>query len=153
MQSIDLSQVEKFSDDINKALDSVPGARRQLHQEIAEMAKRDVDSEIAATVNDSSGKIREWQESHVGSGGGYAAVRATDSSSGSNSPGAITNYLENGHRIRPPSGAAKRYRPRIRQPYVDGRHFYQEAQSAAEADALALAEGFADRLAERLEGK
>lgn len=49
--------------------------------------------------------VRDMQSVYIGSGLGYAAVRAADTSTGANSPGAITNYLENGTlggtRIRP----------------------------------------------------
>jgi len=152
MQSIDTSSLEKFSDDLNKLLDESPQKRRELHEQIAQAAKEEVDTQIAASVNDAGGRIQGWQETHVGSGGGYAAVRATDSSSGANSPGAVTNYLENGHKIRGPSGHAKHYKPNIKVPRVEGRGFYLAAQSAAEARAITLAEHFADEIAEKLEG-
>lgn len=151
MQSIENSDLEKFSDELNNLLNEVPEMRRELHEELAQAAKEEVDSQIVASVNDASGKIRAWQEPHVGSGGGYAAVRPSDSSTGANSPGAITNYLESGHKIRKPSGNAKHYRPNIKVPYVEGRHFYEASRSAMESKAIATAERFADRLAERLE--
>ena len=88
----------------------------------------------------------------VGSGGGYAAIRPVDTSTGDNSPGAITNYLESGHKIRRPSGLARRYRSRIRKAYVDGYHFYQKAETRVEAKAIKLAQEFADKLAKRIEG-
>ena len=153
MQSIDLSGIERFSDELNKILDEAPGKRRELHEQLATLAKKEVDSQIAASVGGNSGKITEWQEPHVGSGGGYAAVRATNSISGANSPGAITNYLENGHKIRPPSGQAKRYHPNIHHPYVDGKHFYQASSAALESQAIAAAQRFAGQIAERMNGK
>jgi hypothetical protein len=101
MQSINLNGLEELTKELNALLNEFPEARRKLHEEMANMAKKEVDTQIIASgIQDDKGKIREWQEEHVGSGGGYAAVRAAKGSTGDNSPGAITNYLENGHRIR-----------------------------------------------------
>lgn len=152
MQSLEKSDLEKFSDDLNDILDKIPDARRELHEKIAVMAKQEVNTQINVSgIHDSGGRIKEWQEPHVGSGGGYAAVRASGSSSGDNSPGAITNYLENGHKIRRPSGQAKRYRPKIKLPYVDGKHFYQNSKAALESKVIDLAENYADDLLKGLE--
>lgn len=150
MQSIDLDQLNRLTDNLNAVLKDAPEERRALHEQLAEMAKEEVDSAIASSVGDSSGKIADWQESHVGSGGGYAAVRAQTGTTGSESPGAITNYLENGHKIPRPSGTAKHYKPAIKTPYVEGRHFYEHSRTAAESRAIDIAEDFADKLAERL---
>jgi hypothetical protein len=153
VQSVDFSGLEKFNKELNDLLNQIPGTRRKLHEDIAVMVKKEVDLSIQASgINDSTGKIREWQHKYVGSGGGYAAVRAIDRSTGNNSPGAITNYLESGHKIRTPSGKAKRYKPRIKTPYVSGRHFYQKARVIAEAQAITLAEKYAEDLARRIEG-
>lgn len=153
MQSVEMRGMNQLSDDLEALLKESPKLRRELHQELADMAQKEVRQAIAGSVNDSHGRVRGWQEKYVGSGGGYAAVRPTDSSTGKNSPGAITNYLEGGHKIRPASGTAKRKRkPRIRVAYVDGRHFYASAATRVEAKALQIAEAFADSLAEKLGG-
>ena len=153
MQSIELDALEKLDEDLKDLLEEFPKARRELHERLAEMIKEEVDKQIDASgLNDSRGKIKGWQEPHVGSGGGYAAVRAQKGETGDNSPGAITNYLENGHRIREPSGKSKYYRPRINKPYVDGYHFYQAARTVVEAKAIAEAERFVEEFRRRLEG-
>lgn len=153
MQSIEMGGLEKFTKELNDLLDEIPEARQKLHEELADMIKKEVDTQIIASgVKDTHGKIRRWQERHVGSKGGYAAVRATDSSTGDNSPGAITNYLESGHKIRTPSGKAKYYKPKARVPYVEGWHFYQNARKTVESEAIKLAEKFAENLAKRIEG-
>lgn len=152
MQSIN-TNLDDITKDLDAILKELPEERRKLHHELAEMIKKEVDTQIvAAGVNDSQGNIRKWQESHVGSRGGYAAVRASDKSTGDNSPGAITNYLTSGHKIRPASGKAKRYKPKIKKAYVDGRHFYQAAQKSVDAKAIQIVSKFADELAARLEG-
>ncbi|EPR12496.1 hypothetical protein [Ruminiclostridium papyrosolvens] len=153
MQSLQIDGISDFDSDLEELLGKLPDKRRDLHERIAKGTKEEVDKQINASgLKDSSGKIKDWQESHVGSGGGYAAVRAEKGETGKNSPGAITNYLENGHRIREPGGNSKTYRPRIKKPYVDGYHFYQSAQTSAEAKAIAEAEKFVEEFRQKLEG-
>lgn len=151
MQSVDLSELDRLTENMNKLLEEAPEKRRELHERLAEEAKQEVDTQISADVGGDSGKVQSWQEPHVGSGGGYAAVRASDITSGNNSPGAITNYLENGHTIRKPSGQAKRYRPEIHTAYVDGKHFYESTRASMQSKAISIAEDFANQLAGRLE--
>lgn len=119
MPSIDISGLTEFSRKLNRLLDEAPEMRRKFHEEIAEMAKEQIDAHITNSgIEDNNSKIRDWQEEHVGSGGGYAAIRASDESTGANSSGVITNYLEGGHGIRSSGGQAKRYEPNIKVPYV-----------------------------------
>lgn len=152
MQSVDILGINELDDSFKSLLEDIPEMRRELHEQIADIIKTEVDIQISNSgLNDNSGRVKAWQEPHVGSGGGYAAVRPTDSSIGANSPGAITNYLENGHAIRGPSGKVKNYRPRIKKPYVDGYHFYKTARANVQSKAIAAAELFADEARRRLE--
>jgi hypothetical protein len=153
MQSIDLTALERFDKELQDLLDEIPDRRREMHEKIAVAIKEEVNLQIAQSgLADSSGRVRDWQKQYVGSRGGYAAVRAADNSTGNNSPGAITNYLENGHKIRQPSGNSKHYRPRIKKPYVDGYHFYASARTTVEAKAIAAAEEFVKEISQKLEG-
>ncbi len=128
-------------------LDEFPQQRRTLHERVGKAIQRELQSQITASgVNDPHGKIRKWQVLHVGSKGGYAAIRPEGSEGG-----AITGFLEEGHRIASPRGG-KGYRPRIRAAYVNGFHFYAAASQHAESIAIAEAEDWADSLARRLEG-
>ena len=137
----------------NKLLDSREGLRRKYHEQLADIAKEEVDRGINATVNDRNGKVRGWQEKSVGSGGGYAAVRAQKGKTGKDSPGAITNYLESGHKIRSPSGKAKqKRRRRVNVAYVNGRHFYRSAQSSLDSKLLSIAREYADEIGSILNG-
>ncbi len=66
----------------------------------------------------------------------------------------ITQYLEKGHRIRPPSGRAKRYQPRIRSGrlYVPGRQFHSWTKpDAMRAAVPAARKGITDWLEELAE--
>ena len=160
MQEVDTREMVDFGRTLSDLLGELPEMRRELHEKLAELAKKEVDAAIDASGNpkkmESTGEVKRWQVKHVGSGGGYAAVRAMreregGGENGPKSAGAITNYLESGHKIRPPSGKPG-YRPRISMVYVNGYHFYQTARSSFEAKAIRLAEQFSDKLADRLEG-
>lgn len=151
MQSIDLSALEGFTKDLDTLLKKMPDKKRELHVGLANLTKAEVDTQIEAS-GVSSNKIKSWQEAHVGSRGGYAAVRASNRGNGNNSPGAITQYLEGGHKIRSPSGKSKRYKPAIRKPYVDGKHFYKIARTAVESKAIDVVNQFAEDLVKELGG-
>ncbi|MDU6306629.1 hypothetical protein [Faecalispora jeddahensis] len=165
--SINLSALDGLTKDLDALLKKMPEKKRELHEELAKLAKQEIDAQISASgIDDSSGKIKGWQEPHVGSHGGYAAVRAAAGTTNSgirrlyrkkksaydNSPGAITNYLDGGHEIRRRGENSKRYRPAIKKPYVDGRHFYENARTALESKAIDLVNRFADDLAKELGG-
>jgi len=156
MQSIDIHGFRELDADFQRILDEAPGSRRELHESIAAMLEQEISMAISNSgLNDSNSRVRRYQIKHVGSGGGYAAIRPAGSSdgaeTGSNGPGAITNYLESGHKIRAPKGG-KGYRPRIRVPHVNGYHFYNTAGVAAEAKAIRMAEDFANNLVGRIGG-
>ena len=146
MQSLEIKGLDELVSRIEKVVENMPERRRKLHTTLAERLKASVDAEIAVSVNDSHGKIRSWQEAKVGSGGGYAAVRAVKGGSGADSPGAITNYLESGHKIRP-AGSGKNYRPRIRVPYVNGKHFYAAVRGRIAGEVMAAGEDFIKEIA------
>lgn len=151
MQSVDLKALDELEKDIADLIKSFPDMQRELHEEFANTIKKKVDSEIVASLKNGASKIKRLQGKYVGSYGGYAAVRAVDTSTGSESPGAITNYLENGHKIRKPTGRNKRYKPRINKIYVDGYHFYSKASNNLEADIIKISEKFANKIRNKLE--
>lgn len=139
--------IGEIAADFERLLAEIPDMRRGLHEELAGVAKSEVNASIGGT-----GKVQGWQERIVGSGGGYAAVRPIKTPSGKGGPGAVTNAIEHGHKIRLPGGKANRYRPRVKVAHVSGRFFYQKAEAGVEAKAIAAAEAFCDKLAARLEG-
>lgn len=149
--SIILEGLDELTDRLNQILKEFPEKRKELHERLAVMIKETVDSSItAAGFRDGGEMLKRMQERYVGSGGGYAAVRPTNKTTGDNSPGAITRYNEDGHKIRK-SEHGKGYRPRIKTPYVNGRHFYANAESEVESKAIKLAEDFVKEIAGRLE--
>lgn len=150
MQSVEIQGLDKLDSALKKILDEAPAARRELHERIAARVQSEVAAQVDASgIHDDGGKIKGWQEGRVGSGGGYAAVSAVSNESGPSSPGAITYYLNSGHKIRPPG---KTRRSRVKVAYVNGRHFYQAASERAEAIAYEEVEKFAAEIAKKLEG-
>ena len=120
--------------------------QRAIHERLGARMQAGVRGQIRGRINDAHGTV-------AGSGGGYAAVRPTNSSSGPDSPGAITNYLENGHARRRPSGRAKRYRPRIKVLYVNGRGFYSAVRPSLARMLQSEVTRWGDEVATRLGGK
>ena len=153
---IDMGMLSEFSAALDALVKDSPELQRELHTELADELKRALDGSISSAVNDSSGHVRSWQEKHVGSKGGYAAVRPAKGtlSRGGKSYriAAVTEYLERGHKPRRPSGADDNYRPRLKNAYVDGRHFYSKTYNKIERTAISRAERLVNTIAERLEG-
>ncbi|MEA5085099.1 MAG: hypothetical protein VB018_13275 [Lachnospiraceae bacterium] len=142
-----ISGLNRLGESFDRLLESMPDKRRQLHEAIADKAVQEVHSDIDKNLNDNNDKIKGWQEGSVGSGGGYAAVRAIKGETGANSPGAITNYLESGHAIRRPRVDRPMSQRRVKMAAVAGRGFYADAKVNAEAIAIGLCEQFAEDLA------
>jgi hypothetical protein len=156
MQSVDYKDLDALDKRFADVLEKLPEARRQMHEEAGAAVKRLVQAEIARSgLNDSHGKIRGWQEKYVGSKGGYVAVRpigeGEGGGAGRNSAGAITKYLEAGHKTRRPSGGAKRPRQsRAAKPYAKAYGFYQSARNQAQLVAIDAANQYAEQVAEGL---
>ena len=127
--------------------------QRAIHERLGARMQAGVRSQIRGKINDAHGHISGVQARVVGSGGGYAAVRPSGTDSGPDSLNAITNYLENGHAIRRPSGRNPRYRPRIKMLYVSGRGFYNAARPSLPHMLQDEVERWGDEMAARLEGR
>lgn len=154
MQSVDTSSLDKIDKALSDALKKAPEMRRKLHEELARNMHNAVVGNIGMTTERHTGDLQRWQKAYVGSGGGYAAVRAEDTSTGANSPGAVTNYVNSGHKIRrAANGMRGRRKRRIRVAYVDGRYFYQSAARDMESALAPLAEKFVRDIASIIEGK
>lgn len=147
----------------------LPKLRKQIHEEIAQSLKRGIDSNINATINDSHGKIRDWQVPRVGSGGGYAAISPTSKPPGKNGAGAITNYLENGHMPRRAAANSKyvytltkadirrakeiaERRAKQAGTYIEGRDFYQKTEKNAVEEAVKAGHKLIDKVVKEIEG-
>ncbi len=127
--------------------------QRAIHERLGARMQSEVRSQIRGKINDAHGHISGVQARVVGSGGGYAAVRPSGTDSGPNSLNAITNYLENGHAIRRPSGRNPRYRPHIKMLYVSGRGFYNAARPSLPHMLQSEVDRWGREVASRLEGR
>lgn len=154
MEQVNTSVLDKLGDNLDEMLKEAPEQRAELHRRVGEKIKEALDTNISGTISDSEGKVRGWQIVAVGSGGGYVAIRPKGSKEGGevgpNGPGAVTNYLTEGHAVRKPSGRAKRYTPRAKMLVVRGRKFYPSTEAETERIATAEAQKWADEIARDL---
>lgn len=157
---INSAELEALTEKLKKAPEVLEKAKRQAFETAAPKLKKLVQDEIGG-----SGRVRNWQEAYVGSGGGYAAVRPraetyaesrglqTYSAPRKERPrpryavGYITNAITSGH--GPPRNKAGYCSSAKR---VVGKHFYQHAQDLAGAVAQETAEQIVQALTDHLEG-
>lgn len=155
MQNISLKDFEKQLDDLVKQM---PQKRRELHETVAKRAQEEVRAQIRAKLNDGEGHVQGWQQASVGSGGGYGKVKPEKGKTGRDSPGAITNYLENGHPTRKPVKKQKQRsnwankRTARSKAYVNGRGFYREARKRVQAILNEEAEKLVQEVAKEMGG-
>ena len=130
-------------EEIARRLEGSVARLGEVRRRVLEDAGGQALSAVQAKIG-GSGKVQDWQSVYLGSRGGYAAVRpkaGTYTGTGRRlyPVGYVTNAIENGHRVRPASGTAKRSRPsRAAVSFVPGKHMYlttttgQIAAAAAE---------------------
>ena len=150
MQSVEIRGLREV---ITK-LDAVPEIIREARAEFFEEAGTSLLSDVRGRIG-GTGKIAGVQEFYVGTGKGYAAVRAKAKTDiGKYAAGYITNALENGHEVRTASGKAKRKRrSRAKASRVPGKYMYRNT-AAQELDQLAEtgARRIEELVAKKLEG-
>lgn len=145
--------LQRFARTLTQERQRIRADRRALHERLGARMLTGVRGQIRGKLNDAHGHVRGWQSKYIGSGGGYAAVRAVDGASGPDSPGAITNYLENGHERRLPSGKSKRrYKAKINVVRVAGRKFYDGVRPSLERMLQSEVDRWARDIVRRLEG-
>ncbi len=147
-QELDYSELTARTEKLIDAAKSLKPLKLDILDRVGAQMQGEVQSRIGGT-----GKVQSWQEVYRGSGGGYAAVRARAKTfDRSYAVGYITNAIENGHRIRSPSGRAKHYKPRIKQPgKVRGLGFYADSRAATESLANAAGAELAEAIARAME--
>ena len=151
---IDTGEWTAFWSRWQDTIERLPGLKEAMLEKLGGRVQREVQMDVERSgLNDVRGRVKRWQNPHVGSGSGYVAVRADSvevaagyrDRQGLNA-GALTNFLTSGHRVRGPSGRSKRYQPRARMTRVKGLDFYGKAQAEAEKIAVQEAEAFLERL-------
>ena len=149
----DADELRQFAKRCDAEVKRKRADQRAIHERLGARMQSEVRSQIRGKINDAHGRISGVQARVVGSGGGYAAVRPSGTDSGPDSLNAITNYLENGHAIRRPSGRNPRYRPRIKMLYVSGRGFYNAARPSLPHMLQSEVDRWGREVAGRLEGR
>ena len=109
--TVDTSGLDRLMESWDALVRQFPEKKRGLLEQIGARLLQEVRTGIGGT-----GKVSGWQAPHMGSGGGYVAVR----------PKAET-YQHGGPRG---GGKGSRYRPRYHTSAVPGRFFYEAARAA-----------------------
>ena len=81
MPDVERSDLDELINRFQDFLRERPEKRREMHIEVADALKRELDAQIGAS-GVKGGKIQSWQQQHVGSGGGYAAIRPIGTAEG-----------------------------------------------------------------------
>ena len=116
--TVDTSGLDRLMESWDALVKQFPEKKRGLLEQIGARLLQEVRTGIGGT-----GKVSGWQAPHMGSGGGYVAVR----------PKAETyQTTKSGNRHGGPRGGGKgyRYRPRYQTAAVPGRFFYEAARAA-----------------------
>ena len=131
-----MQELQLFEERLNGLLPKL----REVRRKALEIAGDEMLGAVRGRIG-GSGRVQSWQEKYLGSGGGYAAVRAKAKTYDENgyAVGYATNALESGHKQQP-----GRYVPAIQRKLtrdlVPGRFMYarnapyveQAARSAAQ---------------------
>lgn len=156
-QSVDTSDLDQLVESWDKLLKEFPQAKREL---LAEMEPQMLQKVLAAIGG--SGKVQGWQEPHMGSGGGYVAIRPkaktyqVTQSGKKYAVGHITNAIEGGHKHGGPRGGTSpgySYRPRYQTATVPGKHFYQNVRQQISSMGDEVARKLTQKIVDGLEGK
>ena len=152
-QSVTVKGLDELIESLQDVAEDFPRVRREFHEAVAEEIREEVLKSLGSRAKSSTGKVAGWQESVVGTLGGYAAMRPRKGKDGKYAYGYITNAIESGHAISRPRKARKGYRARIKKRYVLGLHFYERAKPLAEKRAIDGANRLADTIKQKLEEK
>ena len=133
-QTVELEGLDRIRKSWDVLLERFPAEKRRVLSQVGQELLRQVRVQIGGT-----GKVAGWQDIHMGSGGGYVAVRPraktyqTTKGGKRYAVGYITNAIEGGHRTggrQPgPKAAGYRYRPRLHVSAVPGRWFYDRVRA------------------------
>lgn len=157
MPGIGTESLDRLMESWDHLLNQFPGDKRAFLEQLGpELLER------VRTAIGGSGKVRGWQAVHMGSGGGYVAVRPKKETyevtrGGKRyAVGYITNAIEGGHKHGGPrggSGPNYRYRPRYHTPAVPGKYFYQNTRQGLATLTDAEIRALTQRIVDGLEGR
>lgn len=129
MATVKLTGFDRLAQSWDNLTKRFQSEKREKLREVGQRALGEVQRNIGGTE-----KVAGWQAPHMGSGGGYVAVRPraktyqTTKGGKRYAVGYVTNAIEGGHRTggqRPgPKAQGYKYRPRFNKAAVPGRWFY-----------------------------
>ena len=153
-QSVTVKGLDKLIGSLQDVAEDFPRVRREFHEAVTEEIREEVLKSLGSRAKSNTGKVAGWQESVVGTLGGYAEVRTIKGKDGhGRAYGYITNAIESGHAISRPRKSRKGYKARVKKRYVLGLHFYERAKPFAEKRAIDGANRLADTIKQKLEEK
>ena len=123
----DSSGLDRLLKSWDTLLKEFPEAKRKVLEEIGQRLLANVKENVGG-----EGKVAGWQSIHMGSGGGYVAIRPKAKTFHKGyAVGHITNAIEGGH--KPASrqvmtSKGYRYRPRHNVAAIPGKWFYMETR-------------------------
>lgn len=162
---VDPKELQRFLKYYGRFIEKVPAIKRDAVAAGGKALRDEVRSQIDKQgINDSTGKVKRWQEHTLSSGGGYAKVFPVDANTTRRwrgqtvSAAQLTRWLEKGHVARKPTGKNPRYRPRLNGTVigaggavVKGRLFYSWSKQNGFHLALRAAARELDRITEEWE--
>ena len=127
-------ELDRLARDFQQAADKFPERRRQMLErigaELGDAVRKNVPTESSRDrFRRPPGTIRAGQETKLGSGGGYVAIRPAKGDAPQrvgrrrDRYGTITQALEDGHHVKLVRGGSK---------FVSGRLFYRTARKSAD---------------------
>lgn len=135
MQSVEISGL----DAVAKRLEGFPATLRASRAEFFEEAGQELLGAVKRRIG-GTGRVAGVQDRYIGSGKGYAAVRAKAKTElNGYAAGYITNALENGHAARDGSRVSGKYMYRNTEP--EALRLAEEGAREIEKKALAYLEG------------
>ena len=158
MATVKLSGFDRIFQSWDNLAKRFRNERQEKLRELGQKALGEVGRNIGGT-----GKVTGWQAPHMGSGGGYVAVRPKARAYQTTKKGHryavryVPNAVEGGHGAggkRPgPKATGYRYRPRFQKAAVPGRWFYDETRQTADRMLQECAEGLMETIVDGLEGR
>lgn len=159
---LDKADLERLAADFNALLHDYPEWRREMYEEMGRAVLEDVQRGFG------NGEVAGWQDAVVGSGGGYAAVRAKKETFTQNGErgkpyavGYVTNAIDSGHKqgkgrfvpgLKPQSWRSEKqpYGARLKADRVAGKGVYAGARQRAERIAYQATERFVRKIQQKL---
>lgn len=145
---IDSGELEKLVSKLDTLEKDFPARRRDFVESVGRKLYQALRSRMGG------GKVAGWQGVFYGSKGGWAAIRPhakvyQETKTGKRyAVGYITGAIEGGHKVRDPSGTAKRYRPAIRVGRnVPGKYYYRDTRAGMEQMVLQEAQALVEQMA------